>query len=485
MKTKFTFAIIILCIALGFNSCRNDDDAPGPSVSVNDFVWKAMNLWYYWQADSPDLSDNRFATDSEYNQFLNSMQTDELFYNLLYDYGTTDRFSWIVDDYHDLENQFAGVNTTFGMKYGLVYLNQNSNQIFGFVQYVLPDSPASNAGIQRGDIFTRINGTDLTDSNYAELLGSNSATFGMGYLDNGQLFDLNEEHNLIRIEMQENPVYLTTVIQDGTHKIGYIVYNGFRANFNDELNTAIGELQGQGITDLVIDLRYNGGGSVLTSSYFGSMVTGEFTGDDFTRLTFNEKASDNNTNYEFTNEGKIYNDNLDETGEFTINHLNLDQVFIITAQGTASASEMLISCLKPYIDVVTIGTKTYGKTVGSITLYDSPDSYYTSTDNINASHTWAMQPIVFEYRNAENQSSPTQGIIPDEEVNEINYLEDLQPLGDVDEPLLAVAIDRITGGGRRAAIPATTLSTRLYKDSNTMIRFGTEMYLEKGFQFKP
>ena len=484
MKIKFTLAVMIVCI-LGFNSCQNDDDTPEPSASVNDFVWKAMNLWYYWQSDVPGLADNRFSSDSEYNQFLNSMQTDELFYNLLYNYGTTDRFSWIVDDYHDLENQFAGVNTTFGINYGLVYLNQNSNQIFGYVQYVLPNSPASNAGIQRGDIFTRINGTDLTDANYAGLLGANSATFGMGYLDNGQLYDLDEEHNLTRVEMQENPVYLTTVIQDGAHAIGYIVYNGFRANFNDELNTAIGELQGQGITDLVIDLRYNGGGSVLTSSYFGSMITGEFTGNNFTKLTFNEKASDNNTNYEFTDEGKIYNDNLDETGEFTINHLNLNQVYIITMPGTASASEMLISCLKPYINVVTIGTQTYGKTVGSITLYDSPSTYYTSTDNINTSHTWAMQPIVFEYRNAENQSSPTQGIIPDEEVNEINYLEDLQPLGDVDEPLLAAAIDRITGGSRRATIPATTTAARLYKNSNIMLRFGTEMYLEKGFQFKP
>src|SRR5690606_9203249 len=102
-------------------------DFPSPSVSVNDFVWKAMNHWYYWQEQSPNLGDNRFSGNAEYTDFLNSQQTDELFYNLLYDYGNTDRFSWIVDDYEALDNSFAGINLSFGMDYGLVRLNQNSN----------------------------------------------------------------------------------------------------------------------------------------------------------------------------------------------------------------------------------------------------------------------------------------------------------------------------------------------------------------------
>src|SRR5690606_26339015 len=109
-----------------------------------------------------------------------------------------------------------------------------------------------------------------------------------------------------------------------------------------------------------------------TAAYLGSMVTGQFTGQDFTRLTFNQKASANNTAYGFVHEGKIYNDNLEQVGNFNLNHLNLNQVYILTTRGTASASEMLISCLRPYINVTTIGTKTYGKSVGSITLYDSP-----------------------------------------------------------------------------------------------------------------
>lgn len=482
MKYKI-FLLVLLSLSL--TNCKNDDDnGLPPSTSVNDFIWKAMNLWYYWQTDVPDLADNRFSSDSQYTQFLNAQPTDELFFNLLYDYGNTDRFSWIVEDYNDLDNTFAGINKTFGMDYGLVYAGQNTNVVFGYVQYILPNSPAAIAGLQRGDIFTRINGNQLTDSNYTGLLGQNSATFGLGYIQNGELFNTEEQVTLTKVEIQENPVYYSSVLEINLRKIGYLVYNGFRANFNDELNDAIGQLKAQGITDLILDLRYNGGGSVQTSAYLASMITGQFNQQDFSKLTFNSKVSSNNTTYKFENEGKTYDDNLEENGTFTLQHLNLDKVYVLTTGNSASASEMLISCLKPYIDVVTVGTKTYGKTVGSITLYDSPQDYYTSKENINTSHTWAMQPIVFDYKNSQNQSSPTFGIIPNQEINEISYLENLPALGSMDEPLLATAISMITTPKNGTQL-LPNFSSTLFKTSQHLEKFGTEMYLDKGFPLNP
>ena len=476
------YKILSLLLLIVLTACKNDDDFPSPSVSVNDFVWKAMNHWYYWQEQSPNLGDNRFSGNAEYTDFLNSQQTDELFYNLLYDYGNTDRFSWIVDDYEALDNSFAGINLSFGMDYGLVRLNQNSNIVFGYVQYVLPNSPASNAGFQRGDIFTKINGSQLTTSNYNELLAQNAATFGLGYLQNGELFNSNENISINKTQINENPVYISTVINSGGHKIGYLMYNAFRANYNDELNDAITYLKTQQITDLVVDLRYNGGGSVQTAAYFASMITGQFNGQDFTKLTFNARRSDNNSTYKFENEAKSFNDHLEESGTFQVSKLNLNKIYVLTSRSSASASEMLISCLKPYIEVVTIGTATYGKTVGSITLYDSPSTYYTSTSGINPSHKWAMQPIVFEYRNSQNQSSPTQGILPNYEINEIHYLENLQPLGNPAEPLLNQAISLISG------IPAPFQKSSnkiLFTSSQILEPFGTELYLDKGFKLNP
>ena len=448
-------------------------------------MWKALNSWYYWQDDVANLADNRFSSDGEYMQFIESKSTDDLFFSLLYNYGTTDRFSWIVPDYHTLENQFAGINLSFGMKYGLVYINSNSSNLFGYVQYIIPNSPAANAGLKRGDIFMKINGNQLTDFNYTELLASQTATFGMGYLENGQIYSTNQEVTLTKVELQENPVYLTKVFNQGSHKIGYVVYNAFRANFNHELNDAIGQLSAQGITDLILDLRYNGGGSVETSTYLGSMLTGQFNGQDFTRIAFNSKAAQNNKSYIFENTGKVYNDDLTEVGTFNLNHLQLNHLTVLTARGTASASEMLISCLKPYISVNLVGTKTYGKTVGSITLFDSPSSAYTSTNNINPSHTWAMQPIVFEYRNSLDQPSPTLGIPPNQEVNELHYLENLPPLGNPNEPLLATALSQISGIAKPKTNSTNFSKESLFKTSQNLDRWGTEMYLNKGFSFNP
>lgn len=477
MKYKI-FSLILLIFLAG---CKNDDDnGLPPSVSANDFVWKALNLWYYWQADVPDLADDRFSSDGEYNSFLNSQQTDELFFNLLHDYGNTDRFSWIVNDYHDLDNAFAGINKTFGMKYGLVYEQANSSQVFGYVQYVLPNSPASTAGLQRGDIFTRINGIQLTDQNYSQLLSENSATFGLGYIQNGQVFDGDQQVSITKVQIQENPVHHSEVITVGSNKIGYLVYNGFRANFNDELNDVIGQFKAQGITDLILDLRYNGGGSVQTSAYLGSMITGQFNQQDFTKLTFNAKTSNNNMTYKFESQGKTYNDNLEENGTFTIQQLNLSKLYVLTTGNSASASEMLISCLRPYIEVVTIGTKTYGKTVGSITLYDSPQDYYTTNENVNPSHTWAMQPIVFDYKNSQNQSSPSLGITPNQEINEIQFLENLLPFGDPNEPLLSTAIS-IIASPKNAPLLIPNFHSVLFKTSQNLEKFATEMYLDKGF----
>src|SRR5690554_3711954 len=102
----------------------------------------------------------------------------------------------------------------------------------------------------------------------------------MAYLENGELHPLNIEVQLNKVEVQENPVYLTKVFEYGSQKVGYLVYNNFRANFNVELNNAIGELKSQGITDLILDLRYNGGGSVQTATYLASMITGQFEDQD-------------------------------------------------------------------------------------------------------------------------------------------------------------------------------------------------------------
>lgn len=482
---SFYLAVFLLLGGL-FIGCNNDDDhRTQTSASVNDFVWKAMNLWYYWQDKSPTLADDAFANTADYQQFLNTQNTRDLFNNLLYQPGQTDRFSWIVEDYKTLNQQFAGINKSFGMSYGLVYQSANSDKIFGYVRYVLPNSAADLAGMKRGDLFTRINETPLTDYNYQSLLDQNTAIFGMAKIEEGILHDLNIQIPLTQTEIQENPVHLYKVLEVESQKIGYLLYNGFRSNFNDELNEAIGHLKSQNIQDFVIDLRYNGGGSVQTATYLASMITGQFNQQDFSRLYFNQKASQNNSVYSFSDHGKTYDDDLNENGNIPLNHLHSQRLFVLTSSQTASASEMLISCLQPYIDVYVIGQRTYGKTVGSITLYDSPQKSYTSPNGVNPNHTWALQPIVFEYQNALDQSSPSFGIEPMSNINEIHYLEALPPLGDEEDPLLAAALQYIAPGASKVMKTPMSVPFQVMKIDESKSRFSTEMYLEKGFEFIP
>ncbi|MGK4567438.1 S41 family peptidase [Flavobacterium sp. 3HN19-14] len=96
--------------------------------------------------------------------------------------------------------------------------------------------------------------------------------------------------NLTKTELTENPVFIKKVIPVGTHKVAYLMYNGFTANFDSQLNAAFGEFTAAGATDLVLDLRYNGGGSVKTATRLASMITGQFTGQLFAKEQWNAKS---------------------------------------------------------------------------------------------------------------------------------------------------------------------------------------------------
>lgn len=216
------------------------------------------------------------------------------------------------------------------------------------------------------------------------------------------------------------------------------MYNSFIANFDKELNTAFGEFKSAGITDLVLDLRYNGGGSVTTATDLASMITGQFEGQVFAQEQWNE---DYQKYYEENFPDYLINEFDTElsTGEI-INSLNLKEVYILTTVSTASASELIINGLDPYINVVQIGETTTGKFQASITLYDSPTF---SEKNRNDEHTYAMQPLVLKIANKNGYTNFVDGLIPDIQIEE--DLGNLGILGDPEEPFLSRALDEILG----------------------------------------
>lgn len=447
-------------------SCEdNDDNAVPKALQSKDFVWKGLNLYYLWQENVPDLADNRFANQDQLNAYTESFANpSELFNGLLFDRTNTDKYSVIYSDYSVLEGALSGNTKSNGVDFALRAKPGSATEVYGWVRYIVPNSDASTKDIQRGDIFYAVNGITLTRENYIDLLSTENYTLNLADYNGGNITPNDQSVALTKTNLAENPILLNTVITQGEKKVGYLMYNGFYGQYDNQLNTVFGNFKSQGVTHLVLDLRYNSGGSVNTATKLASMITGQFPGQLFAKQQWNEKAQ---AYYESKSPNSLLNKFY--TG---LNGLNLTKVYILTSHSSASASELVINCLKPYINVIQIGDKTTGKNVGSITLYDSPTF---AKKDVNSSHKYAMQPIVLKIVNKDGFGDYTAGIAPNIEVIEDHG--NLGVLGDVNEPLLSVALENISINGRmKPRTPSTT--ERDLIDSKALNPLRTEMYVE-------
>ena len=404
-------------------SCKDEDDSIAfreYDFEIEDFIWEALNTYYYWQDTVPDLADNRFNSQKSYASFLSQSNEnqEQLFESLLFD---KDRFSWIVSDYTALENQLRRVYTTSGMILGLKRIGE-SNDLFAYVRYVLPDSDAAVKNIKRGDLFLSINNEQLKMDNYRDLLSSDVELISiqLAQISGQTVTPTGISVDLVKAEIQENPIHIHKLIELNNAKIGYLMYNGFVADFDDQLESAFAEFQTQGINQLVIDLRYNRGGRTSSSIKLASMITGQFSGEVFAQTQHNDKLSSLNEDYLF---------------EATAAQLKMDRLYVISSAETASASELLINGLSPYIDVVLIGDDTTGKNVGSYSIYDWIDD----EGNRNPRHTWAMQPITLKIANSEGFADFENGLQADYRL--LEDVANLGFLGEIDEPLLKKTLE--------------------------------------------
>jgi len=431
MKKKlflFLFATSVI-----FTSCFKDNDDTVQTASVQDiqnFIYRGLNYFYLYKADTPELANDTFATEDEKNTYLTSFSSPEALFDALK--SSQDRFSLLVDNYIELENALSGVTLNNGMEFGLVYYPDNSVNVFGYVRYVLPNTSAQAEGLQRGDIFNTIDGQQITELNFNDLLTPDTYTIGLATYDGTSVTPTNESAVLTKTQYTENPVHIARTFNLNGQSIGYLMYNAFTADFDSQLNTAFAQFQADGITDLVLDLRYNGGGSVRTATYLASMITGQFTNEIFYSELWNEdRQGDYAENGLFPNSF--------ESGE-AINSLNLNKVYVLTTGRTASASELTINGLDPYITVTQVGGTTTGKFQASFLLYDAPAPGF-SRSQANEGHTYAMLPLVFKTANKIGYTDFVDGLDPEIPLNE-DY-SNLGALGDINEPLLAAALNDI------------------------------------------
>ncbi|WP_439152472.1 S41 family peptidase [Winogradskyella sp.] len=437
--------LLLICVTLFLvTSCFEDldDNVSFSNTEVKDFVWKGMNAVYLYKSDIPDLANDRFSSDDQYNDYLDSFETpEEIFESVKYLPESVDRFSRIFSNYFDFQNQQQGITLTNGLEFNLYLVPGSETEVFGAITLVLNNSVADNLGLERGEIFRAVDGVALTTSNLNQLLNQDTYTINFADYDTNGTNSAEDDTvtingdstSLTAAEYTENPVHIVDILNVDDTLIGYLMYNGFNSSFNGALNNAFGTFQSGGIEELVIDLRYNGGGSVQTAAYLASMITGQYNGDVFSKLFYNENLDELNRDYLFT-------DTIDNVGQ--VNSLNLSKVYIITTnRRTASASEALINGLNPYIEVVVIGENTVGKTQSSLTVYDSPGLF--TTEGVNPNHTYAMQPLVANSTNSNEALVPSTGLSPDIPISETPST--FESLGSISEPLLREAIIDITG----------------------------------------
>ncbi len=447
--------IVVLISLVTLFSCSKDEDLNLPdtidpdgsaAVEVQDFMWKAMNFWYFWQSNVDDLADDRFANNAEgraeYTDFLDSEANPAAFFENKLQY-IEDRFSFYNADYRELTNSLAGISKSNGLEFGLVRF-EGSNAVFGFVRYIVPNSDAATKAIQRGDLFTGVDGQTLNLDNYTALLFGPNDTYTLNMADfvNGNVVPNDMEVELTKEEaLAENPVFISKSFEIGTEKIGYIMYNQFTNEYDDELYAAVEDLKAAGITDLIMDLRYNPGGSVNTTRLLASMIYGTNTSDIFLRKRYNEKLQDQFSDSQL----EVYF--ADKFNGQTIDPLGFSKVYVLTTSSSASASELLINSLEPYMDVIQIGDVTRGKNEFSTTMVDDRENSYLYTpsrvNKINPNNQWAIQPLIGRNENADGFFDYTNGLQPDILLKE-DY-GNLGVLGDENEPLLARALAVITG----------------------------------------
>jgi len=240
------------------------------------------------------------------------------------------------------------------------------------VRLVEPESPAGRAGIRRGWRIAKVNDNDnITTSNASFLVDNiyNSPSVSLTFVKpDGS----SEKINLSQSHYTEKPVYFDTVFNINNRNIGYLVLNSFLGN-TDDINSEFERVftKFRGVSDVIVDLRYNGGGYVSVQEKLANyLVSAGANGNVMMKQTYNSKNSNRNETTLFRKQGNI----------------NLNRLYFIVSKATASASELLINNLKPYMDVQLVGNTTYGKPVGFFPIpvgdwYIFPVSFKTTNRN--------------------------------------------------------------------------------------------------------
>jgi C-terminal peptidase prc len=377
-------------------------------LTQNSYVRDVLDVYYLWYRELPRLNPANYASPEAYLEAARYQLLDS-------------RFSYITsraaNEAFYGDSQYMG----FGFSTQVVDLEMRILQVF-------PDSPATEGGLARGDRITEIDGRSVADLIQSGAIGS---AFGPSEPDVTVTVAFRsrsgEERRatLVKRVVTIPTVSLTRTFRVDGRTVGYLFFRNFVEPSYQALDDAFAALREAGATELVLDLRYNGGGLVDVAVHLGSLIGGVVTqGRVFATFQHNDRNTALNEDLRF-----------EATTEHT---LNLSRVFAITTRSSASASELVINSLRPHVPVTVIGDTTYGKPVGQ---YGFP-----FCDKV-------LAPVAFQLVNSEGHGDFFEGIEPD-----CRAADDVEhDLGSAEEASLAEALYFVRTGQCRATEPSRAL----------------------------
>ena len=461
MKKSWILAALLCLGVIGCNKPQLDPDPepdPDPVVTPEDpavteqkntykyaniFARNTMHLYYLWNKEVSSALDKWTDTVEPIAKVQAVRYKDSAGNDI-------DRWTMLTDDFESFYGSVTGNGKTYGFDFELLWMNQMHTSLCALVTFVYPDSPAAAAGLKRGDYIVKVNGKTMTSSNYVsivynELLDGDTLTATMA---DGTTKELTAK------EMYENPIIFSKVFKVGSKKVGYLVYTSFTLESGKDLVEVCKDFKKAGVSELILDLRYNGGGFVLAEQALASMLAPEAAvkaGEVLSTEVYNAdltayyKSRGIDTKTYFTTDFS-YKDDDGSVVSFSTDGANigLDKLYAIVSSGSASASEALLCDLYPYMDITLVGEQTHGKycsgwmmdAEGFFEDYEEDLGAYEAKQGKRYTKNWGLYVMIgrFADKNGETRCMPN-GLTPD--VEAVDDAQDGCQLGDPEETMLA------------------------------------------------
>jgi C-terminal processing protease CtpA/Prc len=395
--------IVLTLFSVILFSCEKEDSLkePGSNEAINHWTLGQMRQYYYWNT--------KIKTTNDYQQ-----RPDLFFKSILFQ---EDHYSMIMQT---LNSDTYGNTLTNTFGFDMVQLQTETGTI-QVVTQVVPFSESDLLGLKRGDSLTYMNNELLDKSNMKALINK---SFHLPAINlkrkDGKIFILPSSY------ISQPVVYMSKIISSSP-TVGYIFLSQFDFSGAYSLLEAVQNFKSKQVKDLIVDLRYNPGGQVAFASFCALLFANIKENEIFAKYQGNKNIKKLEDSFSATLQRQP--DGYSFVAKEVLKEgLGLNRIYILTGPNTASASEMLINGLQPYVQVIQVGDKTYGKDMASTTI-STPEEIH------GLERSWHLIPMVYKIYNKLDQGNYNAGILPQKPINEFDFLP-LVPIGNIQDPLI-------------------------------------------------